>query len=239
MAITLKELKDRQLIWQAGTQHKTCPPCISSCYEQLDRQLQGGWPSAGVIQLLPEAGGIGELRLLLPALQELNTRDKLQAWVNPPGRLTPHNLTNDMRRQAIILTPGDSQQSLWVSEQILSSGCFSSLVLWHKDLSPSQARRLQLAARDSQTLAFIINPLSTATASLAVSMRLSLRTWQHGLHIEVFKRQGAWPLPAFPLDMSGHWPLLYEKSNAPEALDASATHGAQASNVIAFPGTGH
>ncbi len=228
----LQDLKNRQLVWQAGKPQTQSTPRVSSGYSQLDEYLEGGWPCHGVIQLQTEQSGIGELRLLLPALQELASQDKWQAWVQPPARLCPHSFEPDTLSRTLVVTPSNPKQSLWVSEQILTSGCFSAMVLWSKTLSPSQAKRLQLAARDSQTLAFVISPLPAQDTSLALSMRMRVGYWERGLTLHIFKRQHAWPLPAFNLDMSTRWPRLF---STVDATSVKTSPPADTGNILNFP----
>ena len=49
-----------------------CTGVTPSGYTPLDELLPGGgWPHRGLIELLLQQNGIGEMRLLLPALQRL------------------------------------------------------------------------------------------------------------------------------------------------------------------------
>ena len=53
--------------------------------EDLDGQLPGGgWPDSGLVELLPNESGIGELRLLMPALAKLSREARWIAWIAPP-----------------------------------------------------------------------------------------------------------------------------------------------------------
>ena len=50
-----------------------CAGATPSGYPQLDELLPGGgWPRRGLIELLLQQNGIGEMRLLLPALQRFS-----------------------------------------------------------------------------------------------------------------------------------------------------------------------
>ena len=57
---------------------------LTSGYAELDsRLLGGGWPQQGLVDLLLPQAGIGELRLILPVLQQL-TQNAYVVWINPP-----------------------------------------------------------------------------------------------------------------------------------------------------------
>ena len=76
-------------LWRAREQDavSTAPKGLSTGYVELDRCLPGqGWPRQGLIEILSDQRGIGELRLLMPALAHLcaATRGGWIAWVSPP-----------------------------------------------------------------------------------------------------------------------------------------------------------
>ena len=75
-------------LWRARElpRHQVADVGISTGFPALDDVLaDGGWPPAGLVELLSEDYGIGELRLLSPALATLSSvDDRCIAWVNPP-----------------------------------------------------------------------------------------------------------------------------------------------------------
>lgn len=225
---SLDELKNRQLIWQASQGKQFSGDTISSGYTLLDQKLGGGWPSSGVVELFPEQFGIGELRLILPTLAALKQCNKLQAWVNPPARIIPVCSDSSTLSQMIIASPHRAQDHDWLVEQLLNSACCSSLVYWTRQLLPSQAKRFQIAAKNSQTLAFIIRTSSCVQQSLALSLRMKLQAHDDGLIIDIFKRQHGWPVDAFTLSLSACWPQLFES-------EKTGTKAGQDDNIIPFP----
>jgi len=63
------------------------PAGLPTGYAALDRCLPGaGWPRQGLIEILADQRGIGELRLLLPALAALCRDDGAAGEVYPPPR---------------------------------------------------------------------------------------------------------------------------------------------------------
>ena len=68
MSALLQQLARRQLLWHGNSQ-QAAYQAVSSGYPLLDQQLAGGFPSTGLIDIQTDTG-IGELRLLLPYLQQ-------------------------------------------------------------------------------------------------------------------------------------------------------------------------
>lgn len=229
MTPSLNDLKQRRLIWQARQQHPRQSTCIASGYSQLDEHLGGGWPASGVVELQPARLGIGELRLLFPCLETLASQPGLQAWVNPPARLSPYPLHTRRLPKTIMLNTSNQNEHLWVSEQLLKSDCCRVVICWTAHLQPAAAKRLQLAAKEGNCLAFVIHYPVQQEHSLPLSARLRLAPHAKGLNIELFKRQQAWPLPPFDLDLRAQWPQLFHpqpRSHAARTLP---------DNVVAFP----
>ncbi len=67
-ASTLDALLDNPRVWR-GRQQPQATPGLPSGYPELDRHLPGGgWPPDALTEILTAHYGIGELRLLMPAL---------------------------------------------------------------------------------------------------------------------------------------------------------------------------
>ena len=74
-------------IWRGDQYAKVAIESIPTGFAELDAQLPGGgWPRAALTELLANQCGIGELRLLLPALARLSQDDKWLVLVAPPHR---------------------------------------------------------------------------------------------------------------------------------------------------------
>lgn len=70
-------------LWQ-GDRHLPGRVALSTGFAELDRVLPfGGWPS-GVVWLDYPRAGIGELRLLSPAMRQIRREQRRVVWVNPP-----------------------------------------------------------------------------------------------------------------------------------------------------------
>src|SRR3954464_1568163 len=80
----LDQLLQRNVLWRGGSLGASLD-AVASGFACLDEQLPGGgWPRAGLSELLADAEGIGELALVLPALARLTGAGKRVIWVGPP-----------------------------------------------------------------------------------------------------------------------------------------------------------
>jgi hypothetical protein len=77
-------------IWRARSAAGAAGAVVPSGWPRLDAQLPGGgWPLGTLIELLLAEPGVGELRLLLPALRALtharaDDAHHWLAWIAPP-----------------------------------------------------------------------------------------------------------------------------------------------------------
>ena len=127
--------------------------------------------------------GIGELRLLMPALAQLSNEAPRQdftepgwiAWVAPPFQPYPPALQQcgiDLSRM-LIVRPKESSEILWSAEQALSSGTCAAVLLWPETLDDQGSRRLQLAAEKGHSWAVAFRPLAARAQPSAAALRSS------------------------------------------------------------------
>ena len=227
----LSELYRNALVWrgtsfkQSNQQHTDSAPFVKTGFTQLDEALKGGWPSAGVVELNCPRLGAGELRLLLPALSNLQEQSSLQAWVNPPAKINAQALLNSdcHLNQAIVVESRSEKDAYWSVDQLLRSGSCSALVFWCRNMTTAQAKRLQVQAKQNGTLVFVMRMSAMrgqsknirVQQSLPVSARIQLRSSAQGLLVDIFKLQNTWPVKPFELNMGQQWPLLIK---APSVL---------------------
>lgn len=191
-------------VWRAGQMAAGGIPVTSSGWPLLDKELpHQGWPHRSVTELLLRQAGIGEIRLLLPALQRVAGRiavlqpphiPHVAAWIGwglKPERL----LWIRTRRHADLL---------WSAEQILRNSSCGALLLWQGALRNEALRRLQLAAQAADMPCWLLRPLSFSDTPSPVSLRLTLQPRATGLEIGVLKRRG--PPCAAPVLLP--WSLL-------------------------------
>ena len=215
MSALLQQLARRQLLWHGNSQ-QAAYQAVSSGYPQLDQQLAGGFPATGLIDIQTDTG-IGELRLLLPYLQQQQQRSgRLLVFISPPAQPCADMLAaaGIVLSQLVIITPKTAKEALWAAEQCLQSGCAAAVLVWQVPLKLALARRLQLAAEQGAAILVLLRR-PAAGLSLPVNLSLELKPHRHGLQLSVLKRKGGWPAAAFLLDMQQHWPALYPAADSP------------------------
>ena len=138
--------------------------CLPTGHAALSAELpDGGWPMGSLVELLSPHPGVGEIRLLRPALSQLETRRPI-ALVQPPHapnivtwmswRLDP--------RQLLWVCPEKPADALWAAEQILRNGSCGALLCWLPQVRPESLRRLHLAAQASDLLFVALRPSAAA-----------------------------------------------------------------------------
>jgi len=183
---------------------------LASGYPELDRHLPGGgWPPDALTEILTGQYGIGELRLLMPALASLSKEAPGQAfgepgwiaWVAPPFQPYPPALRQcgiDLSRM-LIVRPGDASEILWSAEQALSSGTCAAVLLWPESLDDQASRRLQLAAEKGHSWAIAFRPLAARRQASAAALRLELQPGAEGTRVRILKSRGGRPAVIKPL----------------------------------------
>jgi hypothetical protein len=209
----LATLLSHPSVWRADAvaRPSTRQP-LSTGYPPLDRKLaEKGWPRAGLVELQCPEPGVGELRLLVPALDTLDREsDRLTVWVDPPFIPYAPALTClgfDLGRMLLIRTDrteAGHRNALWSAELALKSGACHALLAWLDEsrLEPKHVRRLKLAARQSGALGVLFRPPGqTATmADLKISLASDRRAER--LELTVLKQRGGWPTGGVTLTLA-------------------------------------
>src|SRR3546814_15414822 len=109
-------------LWRGGQIARPHRAVIPTGFADLDRELPGqGWPLGSLIELLPSQPGIGEIRLLQPALASLGS-ERSVALVRPPYEPYFHCWV-DWRlqtRRLLWINPQTTGDSLWSAQQTRS-----------------------------------------------------------------------------------------------------------------------
>lgn len=228
-----------EFVWRAGQMGRARSVVTPTGHAALDPELPDhGWPHGGLTELLLQQGGIGEMRLLQPALQRLGSRriallqpphlPQIAAWRDwglAPERL----LWIRTRRHA---------DALWSAEQVLRNGSCGALLFWQDSLRHESLRRLQLAAQASDMLCWLLRPLASAAEASPAPLRIALRPLAGGVQLELLKRRGPQCAAPIRLFWSGRDARAVETLlSANEASDAllDRRHPAVAAAASAAP----
>jgi hypothetical protein len=185
-------------LWRAREQgaSPTATPGLPTGYAMLDRCLPGGgWPRQGLIELLTDSYGIGELSLLMPVLATLGHDEHEQgwlAWISPPHQPYAPALAArgiDLRRLLIVR----AQPAEWAMEQALRSCVCSAVIGWAAFRDRQGLRRLQLASEQSRCMTVLFRSLADGNEPSPAVLRIALTAGTHGLEARILKSRGGRP----------------------------------------------
>lgn len=199
-------------LWRAGElaqQQLQSRHGISTGFSELDALLPDhGWPGAALMELLMPSAGLGELRLLMPAIKHLSqTQSRWVAWINPP--FIPYapalkHLGIDTHK-ILLIHPRNHDDTLWALERACRSGSCSLAMAWldEQKLQLKDTQRLQVATRQGETLTCLFRPdVQTPRPSMA-ELRLQLYELTDGqLKLDLLKRRGGWPVKGLTLPVA-------------------------------------
>lgn len=207
--------------WQMGRAPGPSEGALASGYAELDAHLPGGgWPARTLTELLLPQAGVGELRLLAPALAALQAQGRGLMWFDPPAEpcawalgamgISVKQLVLVRSRQLLKTQPRQrvpAADVLWALEQALKSGHLGAALAWLPARLPADAlRRLQLAAQAHDGPAFLLRDAQLRSRPSAAPLRLLLSSAGPDLlRVHLLKRRG--PPLAQPLTLALH-PVL-------------------------------
>ena len=211
MTQPLNKLLQQTGLWRASKVDCGYKSARSTGFQVLDNELpRGGWPSDGVTELFHDQYGIGEFRLLLPAITQLS--QELTRWlllVNPPYIPYPPALAQagvDLSK-IIISQPKTIKDYLWVLEKALASKSCSTVMCWPDSIHEKQIRRLQVASKEGNCWGILFRPESAAVHPSPVDLRIRLRPGDSRqdnsmLVARILKRKGGWESPDLSLEFN-------------------------------------
>lgn len=201
-------------LWRGSQLAQGRERCLDTGHDALSAELPGsGWPRGTLIDLLVQQPGIGEIRLLQPALAALNARPIVM--LQPPHLpnalavanwgIAPHNLH--------LVEPTTVADALWAAEQVLRAGTCGMLLFWQPQIRTDALRRLHLAAQANDTVFFMIRPMTAASHASPAPLRLALTPAPDGISVKFVKRRG--PARDEPLFVPLHPSLSKSHRHAP------------------------
>lgn len=194
-------------VWRGGSLDASVPPGIPTGHARLDLELPGGGlPPAGLVDVLHDNVGLGEVSLLAGALAHLAREGRAIAWVNPPHLpYAPALAAMGVPLDAcLVVRPASPEDTLWSADQALRSGACGAALLW---LPPrvdyASLRRLHLAAEAGRTLAVLFRPASCLAQTSPAPLRLVVTRRGPHLALSIPKRRGPPLSSAFTLRHPG------------------------------------
>jgi len=195
--MSLDSLLQHPALWRAREQGGAAGRAgLPTGYAVLDRVLPGGgWPLQGLVEILADRTGIGELSLLLPALARLCSDGGEGGWlacISPPHPPYAPALAArgiDVSRILVVRAP----PAEWAMEQALRSGACRAVLGWAACRDRQGLRRLQLAAEQSRCLAVLFRRLRDAQEPSPAVLRIALEGTALGLTARILKSRGGHP----------------------------------------------
>jgi len=204
---TLPPLEDlHPALWRAHQVARPQEAVAASGFAELDAVLPGGgWPHGVLTELLLPHPGVGELRLLAPALAALQGAQRSVMLFDPPAapcawalgalgldvqRLLLVRGRDGLRGRARELLP--AADTLWALEQSLKSGHLGAALAWlPARLRADALRRLQLAAQAHDGPVFLLRGAEMRSKPSAAPLRLLLQpAGPDALRVQLLKRRG-------------------------------------------------
>lgn len=176
-------------LWRGSQLARAHGIYVDTGYAALSVELPGGgWPLGTLVELLVQQAGVGEVRLLQPALAAVSKRPI--ALLQPPK--TPNALAFAYMglplEKLVLVRATRTADALWSAEQMLKAGSCGAVVLWQQYVRSESVRRLHLAAQSSDTLFLKVRPLASAPPRLiiryAATRRVTSRRRDSGEHRE-------------------------------------------------------
>ena len=233
-------------VWRGDAWAQAPQRAVDTGHEQLNAQLPGGgWPLAGMTELLLPIHAHCEWRLLAPALARLLADSSGHAVLVAP----PLEPFMPALQAAGVPVPrlccirpvgsGAAMAAAWACEQALRCGGMAAVLAWLPQARPEQLRRLQVHAAASEAPALLCRPAVAARESSAAPLRLLAHAgpgWQ--LQVDVLKRKGpplaqTLNLSAPPAGLPAVWPArLAEVGRPVPVVSSEAGHAVVRAEAI-------
>jgi protein ImuA len=203
MSTPLAALLNHPALWRGGELARGMEG-IPTGFPALDVQLPGGgWPRGALTEILVEQEGVGELKLLCPALAALSQGKGWLALVTPPYLpYAPALAASGIDLSKIVLIRASSTtDACWAMEQALRSGVCSAVLGWMSYLTERGMRRLQLAAEAGACLSVCFASSHHAGHASSAALRLKIAAGRGKTGVHILKRRGGGTAAPLFLDL--------------------------------------
>lgn len=179
-------------IWR-GSDCAPEPAAMPSGYPALDAVLPGhGWPGSTLTEIVLAREGIGELRLVLPALARLQAAGRDAVWIAPPHLPYAPALSAaglDLARLIVVRCRTAADQ-LWAYEQALRAPECGAAFAWLDLADDRVLRRVAVAAREGRSWGVLWRRPGQHATAAAAPLRLALAPQEGKLSVRILKRRG-------------------------------------------------
>ena len=226
---------------------------ISTGFTELDKHT-GGWPLGITTEIGVQHTGIGELRLLMPALRQLQRRingPRQILLISPPLIPFAPALEKAGLKLSLltVVTPENVNEALWASEEALKSNSCAATLCWTHSykLSNRQIRRLQLAAEQHSSWHVLLRNQHCLDEPSVSGLRIKINAdKQSKLQVNITKQRGKWGGQQCTLSLEPHyerwqnlpvelWPLPQWQATAQPA-QLQLVHSNDIKNVSVLSG---
>ncbi len=193
MSAALDAVLQHPGIWRGDQLAQAEGDVLPTGFAELDEQLPGGgWPRGALTEILSVQEGIGELRLMLPALARASEESRWQVWVAPPHvPYAPALSVAGIRLERLLVAqPESDADAWWTAEQALRSGACSAVLAWLTTPDERRMRRLQLGAETGHAWGVLFRHARAAEERSTAALRLRLESTAQGLAVHILKRRG-------------------------------------------------
>lgn len=225
-------------LWRAQQLARGRESVTPTGFSPLDEELPGGgWPHRALTELLLSHPGVGEMRLMAPALSAQVRSGRTVMWFDPPTLPCVQALEQlgvDARRLVVVhgrdglrgaqrrhlLAPAEV---LWALEQALRSGHVGLVVAWLPEgLRAEALRRLQLAAQSHDGPVFLLRAMVSRLKPSAAPLRVALSpAGPQAVSLQLLKRRG--PARSRPLVLTLPVVVPFPRVGAPAEV-TTQTH---------------
>lgn len=220
-------------LWRGSQLARAYGKTIDTGYAALSAELPGGgWPVGALVELLVQQPGIGEMRLLNPALVASSKRPValLQAPHMPNGLAFAY-LGVPLDKLMMLRAP-KTADALWCAERVLNARSCGALLIWQQHIRSEALRRLHLAAQATETLLILVRPLAAAQDSSPATLRLGVRPADGGIVVDVIKRRGPTRTDQLSIHLQPSPILLSPHGRVRRHLPAPALAGGVSAEVL-------
>ena len=163
----------------AATDRSVCGSSLitrSGCDVLDDMLPTGGWPKAGVVELIVPDDYAEAIDLVMPALRRLSQQGRWITLVTPPlpSRAAVFTDREINASRVLQVNPHPGRSGLWTVESMLRSGDSAALLAWPGCDTELMDKRLQKAAEQGKSLCVLFRYASLATHPSGIDVRLRI-----------------------------------------------------------------